>query len=44
MTSHVEAAGFFEGHYDFLLGLRSRRLFRVTELANPSRLVIDFKQ
>ena len=39
----VEAAGFFEGHYDFLLGLRSRRLFRVTELANPSRLVIDFK-
>lgn len=40
----IEAAGFFEGHYDFLLGLRSRRLFRVTELTNPARLVIDFRQ
>ncbi len=40
----VEAAGFFEGHYDFLLGLKSRRLFRVTELTNPARLVIDFRQ
>lgn len=39
----VEEAGFFEGHYDFLLGLKSRRLFRVTELTNPARLVIDFK-
>lgn len=40
----VEAAGFFEGHYDFLLGLKSRRMFRVTELSNPNRLVIDFRQ
>ena len=34
----------FEGYYDFLLGVRSRKPYRVTELANPSRLVIDFKQ
>lgn len=40
----IEAAGFFEGHYDFLLGLKSRRLFRVTELTYPARLVIDFRQ
>lgn len=33
----------FEGYYDFLLGVRSRKPYRVTELANPSRLVIDFK-
>ncbi len=39
----VEPAGFFEGHYDFLLGLKLRRLFRVTELTNPARLVIDFR-
>ena len=39
----VDEAGFFEGHYDFLLGIKSRRLFRVTELQNPARLAIDFK-
>jgi hypothetical protein len=40
----VDEAGFFEGHYDFLLGIKSRRLFRVTELQNPARLAVDFKQ
>lgn len=39
----VEDAQFFEGNYDFLLGLKSRRAFRVTEPANPARLVIDFR-
>jgi hypothetical protein len=39
----VEEGTFFEGYYDFLMGIRSRKPFRVTELANPSRLVIDFK-
>jgi hypothetical protein len=33
----------FEGYYDFLVGVRGRKAFRVTELSNPSRLVIDFK-
>jgi len=33
----------FEGYYDFLVGMRSKVPFRVTELSNPSRLVIDFK-
>ncbi len=35
--------GLFEGYYDFLIGLLSRRPFRVSQLSNPSRLVIDFK-
>lgn len=39
----IEEAQFFEGNYDFLLGLKSRRAFRVTELSDPARLVIDFK-
>lgn len=33
----------FEGYYDFLVGVRAKVPFRVTELSNPSRLVIDFK-
>src|SRR5439155_24119979 len=39
----IEDKGLFEGYYDFLLGISSRKVFRVTELTNPSRLVIDFK-
>jgi hypothetical protein len=33
----------FEGTYDFVAGVSSRKPFRITELRNPSRLVIDFK-
>jgi len=33
----------FEGFYDFLMGVLSRKPYRVTELSNPTRLVIDFK-
>ncbi len=33
----------FEGTYDFVAGVSARKAFRVTELRNPSRLVIDFK-
>lgn len=39
----VQEKTLFEGFYDFLLGIRSRRAFRVTELSNPARVVIDFK-
>ena len=31
----------FEGFYDFLIGVRTRKAFRVSELSNPARLVID---
>jgi hypothetical protein len=33
----------FEGTYDFVAGVSARKPFRVTELSNPARLVIDFK-
>ena len=39
----VEDKGTFEGFYDFLLGISSRKVFRVTELSNPARLVIDVR-
>ena len=32
-----------EGTYDFVAGVSARKAFRVIELRNPSRLVIDFK-
>ncbi len=39
----LDEAGLFEGYYDFILGIRARKPFRVSELANPLRLVIDFR-
>jgi hypothetical protein len=39
----VSEQGLFEGFYDFVIGLSSRKPFRLTELSNPPRLVVDFK-
>jgi len=39
----VQEKTLFEGFYDFLLGVKSRRAFRVTEFSNPARVAIDFK-
>jgi hypothetical protein len=39
----LDEAGLFEGYYDFLLGISARKPFRVSEFANPLRLVIDFR-
>lgn len=39
----VTDMGMFEGFYDFVIGVSSRKAFRVTELSNPSRLAVDFK-
>ena len=39
----LDEATWFEGYYDFLLGIAGRKPFRVTELSNPLRLVIDFR-
>ncbi|CAN5403403.1 hypothetical protein BH20ACI1_BH20ACI1_18460 [soil metagenome] len=33
----------FEGIRDFIIGVKGEKPFRVQELRNPSRLVIDFK-
>lgn len=34
----------FEGHVNWVLGVGSPNRFRVTELTNPSRIVVDVKQ
>ena len=39
----VTDMGLFEGFYDFVIGVGSRKPFRVTELSNPARLALDFK-
>ena len=39
----IDAEVWFEGIRDFLIGVRAKKPFRVQELTNPSRLVIDFK-
>lgn len=33
----------FEGIQNFVIGIKAEKLYRVQELKNPSRLVIDFK-
>ena len=42
-VAQIEQREFFEGVFDFVIGVKGTKLFRVTELTNPARLVIDFK-
>ncbi len=44
VISEFKEIEWFEGYRDFGIGLKARKEFRVTQLSNPSRLVIDFKQ
>ena len=39
----IKGEVWFEGIRDFLIGVKAKKPFRIQELANPSRLVIDFK-
>ena len=39
----IEDRGAEEGFYDFLLGVSSRKVYRVIELSNPARVVIDLR-
>ena len=39
----LDETGLFEGYYDLLLGLSARKSYRVSELSDPLRLVIDFR-
>jgi hypothetical protein len=43
IVQSVADEGLFEGFYDFVIGVASRKPFRVTELSDPPRLVVDFK-
>ncbi len=43
VIQQIDEGVWFEGIRDFLVGVKSKKSFRVQELSNPSRLVIDFK-
>ena len=39
----VQPVDWFENFFTFAVGLKAKKAFRVQELSNPTRLVIDFK-
>lgn len=43
-VSEVKEIEWFEGVRPFVVGLKAKKLYRVQQLKNPTRLVIDFKQ
>ena len=44
VISEISEIEWFEGDRPFVIGLKAKKLYRVQQLQNPSRLVIDFKQ
>jgi hypothetical protein len=42
--NEVKEIEWFEGYRSFAIGLNAKKQFRVSQLKNPTRLVIDFKQ
>jgi hypothetical protein len=44
IVSEVREIEWFEGDRPFVIGLNAKKPFRVRQLDNPARLVIDFKQ
>lgn len=44
VVSELEEIEWFEGVRPFAVGLKAKKDFRVTQLTNPTRLVVDFKQ
>jgi len=44
VISEVHEIEWFEGVRPFAVGLKANKLYRVSQLKNPTRLVIDFKQ
>lgn len=43
VLSQIKQGVWFEGILDFLIGVKDKKPFRIIELRNPSRVVIDFK-
>jgi hypothetical protein len=39
----IKTVDWFENFFSFAVGLKAKKAFRVRELSNPTRLVIDFK-
>ena len=44
VVSELQEIEWFEGVRPFAAGLKAKKDFRVTQLTNPTRLVVDFKQ
>jgi hypothetical protein len=44
VISEVREIEWFEGDRPFAIGLKAKKLYRVQQLKNPARLVVDFKQ
>jgi len=44
VVSEVQEIEWFEGYRPFAIGLKAKKLYRVQQLTNPTRLVVDFKQ
>jgi hypothetical protein len=44
VVQEIKNSDWFEGSLAFAIGLKARKLYRVQELSNPARLVVDFKQ
>jgi hypothetical protein len=44
VIQEIKNSDFFEGYLAFAVGLKARTVYRVRQLSNPARLVIDFKQ
>jgi len=44
VISEIKEIEWFEGVRPFAVGLRAKKLYRVQQFTNPTRLVIDFKQ
>lgn len=44
VISEITQIEWFEGDRWFVVGLKAKKLYRVQQLQNPSRLVVDFKQ
>lgn len=40
----IKAVDWFENFFSFAIGLSEKKAFRVQELTNPARLVVDFKR
>ncbi len=43
LVTEIKNSEWFEGYLSFAIGLKMRKPFRVQQLSNPARLVIDFK-
>jgi hypothetical protein len=44
VISELEEIEWFEGVRPFAVGLKAKKDFRVSQMTNPTRLIVDFKQ